>query len=136
MFQDRAAGGDHKSVIVGARSVGMWEFFRLPEASRSHDGAHGRNTEWPRVIDVGTTGDHARFFPTSEGRFSTEFIPDLSAIMRVRTGVAEAIEQLAKQIPSFLCSIDITEPSQLSCLSVTPPDGLSDPAIHVPSADR
>ena len=35
-------------------------------------------------------------FPTAEGRFSTEFLPDPYAIMRVRAGVAEAIEELTK----------------------------------------
>ena len=35
-------------------------------------------------------------FPTAEGRFSTEYLPDPYAIMRVRAGVAEAIEELTK----------------------------------------
>ncbi|MCF2494440.1 hypothetical protein [Dyadobacter chenhuakuii] len=49
-----ATGWDHKSVLLGVRDNGKWTFFRLPKASHSYDGAHGWNTEWPRIRDVGT----------------------------------------------------------------------------------
>ncbi|MGX5819782.1 hypothetical protein ACWKWU_16415 [Chitinophaga lutea] len=49
-----ATGWDHKSVLLGLRDDGGWQFFRLPKASHSYDGAHGWNTEWPRIRDVGT----------------------------------------------------------------------------------
>lgn len=50
-----ATGWDHKSLILGVRDASEgWEFFRLPKASHSYDGAHGWNTEWPRIRDVGT----------------------------------------------------------------------------------
>ncbi|MCE6990513.1 hypothetical protein [Dyadobacter sp. CY323] len=49
-----ATGWDHKSVLLGVRDGGKWTFFRLPKASHSYDGAHGWNTEWPRIRDVGT----------------------------------------------------------------------------------
>jgi hypothetical protein len=32
---------------------GEWTAFRLPKASHSYDGAHGWNTEWPRIRDIG-----------------------------------------------------------------------------------
>lgn len=52
-----AVGWDHKSVILGVRDVRQgWAFFRLPKASNSYDGAHGWNTEWPRIRNVGTAG--------------------------------------------------------------------------------
>lgn len=47
-------GWDHKSLLLGLRDHGTWSFFRLPKASHSYDGAHGWNTEWPRIRDVGT----------------------------------------------------------------------------------
>ncbi len=51
-----ATGWDHKSVLLGVRDKATgWQFFRLPKASHSYDGAHGWNTEWPRIRDVGTT---------------------------------------------------------------------------------
>lgn len=51
-----ALGWDHRSVILMLRSAvdgGSWHRFRLPKASHSYDGAHGWNTEWPRIRDVG-----------------------------------------------------------------------------------
>ena len=32
---------------------GKWHRYRLPKASHSYDGAHGWNTEWPRIRDIG-----------------------------------------------------------------------------------
>jgi hypothetical protein len=50
-----ATGWDHKSVLVGVRHPQTgWKFYRLPKASHSYDGAHGWNTEWPRIRDIGT----------------------------------------------------------------------------------
>lgn len=50
-----ATGWDHKSVIFACRdSRNGWSFYRLPKASHSYDGAHGWNTEWPRIRNVGT----------------------------------------------------------------------------------
>jgi hypothetical protein len=49
-----ATGWDHKSVLLGVRDHGKWSFFRLPKSSHSYDGAHGWNTEWPRIRDIGT----------------------------------------------------------------------------------
>ncbi|MPR33059.1 hypothetical protein [Salmonirosea aquatica] len=52
-----ATGWDHKSVLLGVRDAKQgWNFYRLPKASHSYDGAHGWNTEWPRIRDVGTEG--------------------------------------------------------------------------------
>lgn len=46
-------GWDHRSLILMLRDGGKWHTFRLPKASNSYDGAHGWNTEWPRIRDVG-----------------------------------------------------------------------------------
>jgi hypothetical protein len=49
-----AMGWDAKSVILGVTTNGAdWAYYRLPKASHSYDGAHGWNTEWPRIRDVG-----------------------------------------------------------------------------------
>jgi hypothetical protein len=63
-------GWDHKSVIVGVRDRGKWSFFRLPKASHSYDGAHGWNTEWPRIRDVGTS-HQPDYLMTMHGMFWT-----------------------------------------------------------------
>jgi hypothetical protein len=35
---------------------GKWTSYRLPKGSHSYDGAHGWNTEWPRIRDIGEEG--------------------------------------------------------------------------------
>lgn len=64
-----ATGWDHKSVLVGVRDPQQgWTFFRLPKASHSYDGAHGWNTEWPRIRDVGTPAE-PDYLMTMHGMF-------------------------------------------------------------------
>ena len=47
-------GWDAKSVILAVTTNGVaWTYYRLPKASHCYDGAHGWNTEWPRIRDVG-----------------------------------------------------------------------------------
>ena len=49
-----ALGWDAKSVILAVTTNGVaWTYYRLPKASHCYDGAHGWNTEWPRIRDVG-----------------------------------------------------------------------------------
>ncbi len=48
-----SVGWDHKSLILMLLDGGKWHIFRLPKASNSYDGAHGWNTEWPRIREVG-----------------------------------------------------------------------------------
>lgn len=62
-------GWDYKSLLVGVRNPDTgWGFFRLPIASHSYDGAHGWNTEWPRIRDVGTK-DNPDYLMTMHGMF-------------------------------------------------------------------
>jgi hypothetical protein len=46
-------GWDHRSLILMCLDAGQWHSYRLPKASHSYDGAHGWNTEWPRIRDIG-----------------------------------------------------------------------------------
>lgn len=46
-------GWDHRSLILMCLDGGRWHAFRLPKGSHSYDGAHGWNTEWPRIRDIG-----------------------------------------------------------------------------------
>jgi len=48
-------GWDHRSLILMVLDEGTWQTYRLPKASHSYDGAHGWNTEWPRIRDIGET---------------------------------------------------------------------------------
>lgn len=53
-------GWDHRSLLLmcldraaGKSADATWKAFRLPKSSHSYDGAHGWNTEWPRIRDIG-----------------------------------------------------------------------------------
>lgn len=52
-------GWDHRSLILMCLDdsqrpgVKQWHRYRLPKASHSYDGAHGWNTEWPRIREIG-----------------------------------------------------------------------------------
>lgn len=63
-----AIGWDHRSLLLATRDAEKqdWRFFRLPKASNSYDGAHGWNTEWPRIRSV---GDSATYMMTMHGIF-------------------------------------------------------------------
>ncbi|WP_057938017.1 hypothetical protein [Algoriphagus resistens] len=63
-----ATGWDHRSVLLASRDHGKWSFYRMPKASHSYDGAHGWNTEWPRIRDIGTE-DTPEYLMTMHGMF-------------------------------------------------------------------
>jgi hypothetical protein len=48
-----SVGWDQRSLILMCLHGGQWHSYRLPKSSHSYDGAHGWNTEWPRIRDVG-----------------------------------------------------------------------------------
>lgn len=48
-----STGWDYRSVILMVRHGEEWHSYRLPKASHCYDGAHGWNTEWPRIRDIG-----------------------------------------------------------------------------------
>ncbi|MEZ0609289.1 hypothetical protein ACAW74_12270 [Fibrella sp. WM1] len=89
-----ATGWDHKSVLLGVREKATgWHFFRLPRASHSYDGAHGWNTEWPRIRDIGTE-QKADYLMTMHGlfwRFPGTFTATNTAGIRPRTAYLKVI---------------------------------------------
>lgn len=46
-------GWDARSLIFMCLDGDGWHSYRLPKASHSYDGAHGWNTEWPRIREIG-----------------------------------------------------------------------------------
>ncbi|HEV7402083.1 MAG TPA: hypothetical protein VGO11_04120 [Chthoniobacteraceae bacterium] len=46
-------GWDAKSLILMLLDGGRWHSYRLPKVSHAYDGAHGWNTEWPRIREIG-----------------------------------------------------------------------------------
>lgn len=89
-----ATGWDHKSVLLGVRDAAKgWSFYRLPKASHSYDGAHGWNTEWPRIRNVGTDAK-PDYLMTMHGMFWSfpgMFAADNSAGIRPRSAYLKVI---------------------------------------------
>lgn len=94
-----ATGWDHKSVILGVRDAQRgWDFYRLPKASHSYDGAHGWNTEWPRIRNVGTE-DNPDYLMTMHGmfwRFPGTFSYANSVGIRPRSAYLKVIGDFAR----------------------------------------
>lgn len=94
-----ATGWDHKSVLLGVRRPDKgWTFYRLPKASHSYDGAHGWNTEWPRIRNVGTDRQ-PDYLMTMHGlfwRFPQTFTVENSAGIRPRTSYLKVIGDFAR----------------------------------------
>ncbi|MBD2701363.1 hypothetical protein IC229_11990 [Spirosoma sp. BT702] len=89
-----ATGWDHKSVLLGVRNKATgWHFFRLPKASHSYDGAHGWNTEWPRIRDIGSE-QKPDYLMTMHGmfwQFPGTFTASNTAGIRPRTSYLKVI---------------------------------------------
>lgn len=86
-------GFDSKSVVLALRDYRHgWSFYRLPKADNSYDGAHGWNTEWPRIRNVGTDSEpyylmtmHGMFwhFPATFAYGSTGGLRPLTSYLKI-----------------------------------------------------
>lgn len=89
-----ATGWDYKSVLLGVRDKNEgWKFYRLPKASHSYDGAHGWNTEWPRIRNIGTNSQ-PDYLMTMHGlfwRFPATFEVGNTAGIRPRSAYLKEI---------------------------------------------
>ncbi len=94
-----ATGWDHKSIILGVRNPETgWDFYRLPKASHSYDGAHGWNTEWPRIRDIGTkeTPDYLMTMHGMFWKFPENFTAKNSSGIRPRSAYLKVIGDYAR----------------------------------------
>lgn len=82
-------GWDAKSLLLMVLDDNQWHTFRLPKVSHSYDGAHGWNTEWPRIRDIGEEDllmtMHGAFwsFPRGFSRENASGIRARSAYLKV-----------------------------------------------------
>lgn len=82
-------GWDHRSLILMTLVDGEWSSRRLPKSSHSYDGAHGWNTEWPRIRDIGEEDllmtMHGQFwrFPKRFGKGSFAGIRPRSSYLKI-----------------------------------------------------
>jgi hypothetical protein len=90
---DRAwsIGWDHRSLILMLLDAGRWHAYRLPKASHSYDGAHGWNTEWPRIREVGEPGQLLMTMHGSFWRFPATFSAKNSAGLTPRSSYLKVV---------------------------------------------
>ena len=91
-----ANGWDARSLILMCLHEGEWHRYRLPKASHSYDGAHGWNTEWPRIREIGE-GDN--FLMTMHGmfwNFPKTFTPKNSTGISPRSTYLKVIGDFAR----------------------------------------
>ncbi|GEP95803.1 hypothetical protein [Chitinophaga cymbidii] len=93
-----STGWDHRSLLLAVRDQGKWHFYRMPKASHSYDGAHGWNTEWPRIRDIGTP-QQPDYMMTMHGmfwRFPGGFNSTHTAGIRPRSAYLKVIGDYAR----------------------------------------
>jgi len=93
-----ALGWDHKSVILALHHNNTWTSYRLPKASYSYDGAHGWNTEWPRIRDIGTS-EKPDYLMNMHGmfwRFPATFTSNNTAGIRPRSAYLKVIGDFSR----------------------------------------
>ena len=87
-----AIGWDHRSVILTTTADGAtWHDYRLPKGSHSYDGAHGWNTEWPRIREIGEGEDYLATMHGTFWKFPAGFAPGHAAGVRPRSTYLKVI---------------------------------------------
>ncbi len=103
-----AVGWDAKSLLLGVRAAGSgWSFYRLPKGSHSYDGAHGWNTEWPRIRDIGERD----FLMTMHGtfwRFPPTFAPGQTAGIVARSNYLKVVGDFCRWNDRLVLGCDDT----------------------------
>jgi hypothetical protein len=104
-------GWDHRSLILMVRADGAWHSYRLPKASHSYDGAHGWNTEWPRIREIGEDDllitMHGTFW-----RFPRTFGPGRSAGLAPRSNYLKVVGDFARWGDRIVLGCDDTAASE------------------------
>jgi len=91
-----AMGWDHRSVLINLLDDGDRHTYRLPKASFSYDGAHGWNTEWPRIREIGTGNDYLATMHGTFWHFPATFSLDNSAGIAPRSNYLKVIGDFAR----------------------------------------
>jgi hypothetical protein len=106
-----AVGWDHRSLLLMLLDAGKWRSFRLPKASHSYDGAHGWNTEWPRIRDIGEDSllmtMHGMFW-----RFPRTFSAANTAGLRPRSAYLKVIGDFCRWQDRLVFGCDDTAKSE------------------------
>lgn len=104
-------GWDNRSLILMLLDGGRWHAYRLPKASHCYDGAHGWNTEWPRIRDIGEDSllmtMHGEFW-----KFPKTFSAAHSAGLAPRSTYLKVIGDFCRWQSRVVCGCDDTAQSE------------------------
>ncbi len=109
-----SVGWDHRSLLLMLLDGGKWRTFRLPKASHCYDGAHGWNTEWPRIRDIGVEGA-PDLLMTMHGmmwRFPKTFAATNTAGIRPRSSYLKVIGDFTRWGDRLVFGCDDTAKSE------------------------
>lgn len=103
-----AVGWDFKSLLLGVRKADTgWTFYRLPKGSHSYDGAHGWNTEWPRIREIGD-GDFLMTMHGTFWKFPKSFGVDSASGIRPRSNYLKVIGDFCRWNDNVVFGCDDT----------------------------
>jgi hypothetical protein len=106
-------GWDHRSLLLMVLDEGRWHTYRLPKATHTYDGAHGWNTEWPRIREIGERDllmtMHGMFW-----RFPAQFSAKSAAGIRPRSTYLRVIGDFARWGDRLVLACDDTARSEFA----------------------
>ena len=105
-------GWDYRSLILMVLEDGKWTSFRLPKASHSYDGAHGWNTEWPRIRDIGEPDQRLMTMHGSFWTFPAGFSAKRSAGIAPRSNYLKVIGDFTRWQDRLVFGCDDTAKSE------------------------
>ena len=105
-------GWDFRSLILMVMEDGKWTSFRLPKPSHAYDGAHGWNTEWPRIRDIGEPGQRLMTMHGSFWTFPAGFSTKHSAGIAPRTNYLKVIGDFTRWQDRLVFGCDDTAKSE------------------------
>ena len=105
-------GWDFRSVILMVMEEGKWTSYRLPKGSHSYDGAHGWNTEWPRIRDIGEEGSRLMTMHGLFWKFPAAFSSKQSAGIAPRSAYLKVIGDFTRWQDRLVFGCDDTAKSE------------------------
>jgi hypothetical protein len=105
-------GWDFRSVILMVMEDGKWTSYRLPKGSHSYDGAHGWNTEWPRIRDIGEEGSRLMTMHGLFWKFPANFSSKQSAGLAPRSAYLKVIGDFTRWQDRLVFGCDDTAKSE------------------------
>ena len=105
-------GWDFRTVILMVMEDGKWTSYRLPKGSHSYDGAHGWNTEWPRIRDIGEEGSRLMTMHGLFWKFPANFSSKHSAGVTPRSAYLKVIGDFTRWQDRLVFGCDDTAKSE------------------------